>query len=727
MENLVQAIRQLHSGALTRLEFFAQLDQVLATARDSPVRLLEVLSEEHARAPLQAEVYVEVQRRIEHLIVSRQRMGTDDTLVQTRPGNYPGNFQDSYPGNYQGKSQDNSPRNNLGNHTSSYPGTKRAATESPSLPLAAQGAKDEPFGPEPERMKAVGDTLNGRFVLEECIGFGGMGTVYKALDLRKQEASDRNPYIAIKVLNVQFRGHPKSLIALQREARKAQSLAHANIVAVYDFDRDGAMVYLTMEYLSGKPLSLVLKAPGFSGMPYADALRIVTGMANALAYAHQRGFVHCDFKPGNVFLTDSGVVKVIDFGIARVFQKAEEAVDVTVFDPGSLGALTPAYASPEMLEHRDPDPRDDIYALGCITYELLTGHHPFNRLSAVQARDAGMRAQRPRHLGRRQWQGLKCALAFAREARTPTVARFLSQLGEASGNSRHAALAGSAAAIAAAAALVVWGGRTLWPYSARDASGPAAAPAVAVAPSAVAPAFTAAPATVPAPTADALAAALAAIPCSALVATVQGHAVAVSGYLPKVVGPARLRDKLAAMPGVASVALDVQQLDPDKCAVIDAFAPYWTAHRRAGGSARIRLAAAAAVPGTVLAEGDPLVVDVTTSAAPESFISVDYHSLDGNVVHLLPNPRARDNRAPANYTASIGSMGEWAVGKPFGSELIVLVTTPVPLFDALRPLTEPSADYLAAVTQRLRQVAARNGADKIAVDFVQISTRARKR
>jgi hypothetical protein len=577
-------------------------------------------------------------------------------------------------------------------------------------------------------MKAVGDTLNGRFVLEECIGFGGMGTVYKALDLRKQEASDRNPYIAIKVLNVQFRGHPKSLIALQREARKAQSLAHANIVAVYDFDRDGAMVYLTMEYLSGKPLSQVLKAPGFAGMPYPAALRIVTGMANALAYAHQRGFVHCDFKPGNVFLTDAGVVKVIDFGIARVFQKAEEAVDVTVFDPGSLGALTPAYASPEMLEHRDPDPRDDIYALGCITYELLTGHHPFNRLTAVQARDAGLRPQRPPRLGRRQWQGLKCALAFEREARTPTVERFLSQLGPASGSNRFAVLAGGAAAIAAAAVLAVMGARTLWPQPADDTS---ERPAQA-APAAVAPAPVAIPAPVPAPpapapTADALAIALAAIPCSALVATVHGHAVAVSGYLPKSMGPARLRDKLAAMPGVASVGLDVQQLDPDKCAVINAFAPYWIAHRRAGGGARIRLAGPYSAPGSVMVEGDPLVVDVTTSAAAESFISVDYYSLDGNVVHLLPNPKARDNRAPANYTASIGSMGEWAVGKPFGSELIVLLTTPVPLFDVFRPVTEPSADYLAAVAQQLRQVSARNGADKIAVDFMQISTRARKK
>ena len=85
----------------------------------------------------------------------------------------------------------------------------------------------------------MGDVLNGRFVLEERVGSGGMSTVYKALDRRKLEADDRNPYVAVKVLNVEFRSHPQSLIALQREAKKSQSLAHPNIVRVYDFDRDG--------------------------------------------------------------------------------------------------------------------------------------------------------------------------------------------------------------------------------------------------------------------------------------------------------------------------------------------------------------------------------------------------------------------------------------------------------------------------------------------------------
>jgi eukaryotic-like serine/threonine-protein kinase len=688
MDSFAHAIRQLQTGAMPRTEFFAQVDRVLENAPESVGRLLEVLSEEHARKPLPGEVYTEVQHRIERLIVARQSKGGDDTFVQTRPG----------------------------------ANTMRDAPHS----LPPRGGGPDP-DPEPERMKGVGDTLNNRFVLEECIGFGGMGTVYKALDLRKLEASDRKPYIAIKVLNVQFRGHPKSLIALQREARKAQALAHPNIVSVYDFDRDGAMVYLTMEYLKGKALSQVLRAPGFTGMPYPDALRIVTGMGHALAYAHEHGFVHCDFKPGNVFLTDSGIVKVIDFGIARVFQKTEEDVDVTVFDPGSLGALTPAYASPEMLEHLDPDPRDDIYALACIAYELLTGRHPFTGVSALQARGAGMKPQRPAGLARGPWHALKCGLALERNARTPTVERFLHDFGTGVSKARYRMMAGAAAGIVAAGALGMAG----WHYlhgqprtqaaSVPPAPTPAQAPLVDTpvpVPSAVAP-----PA--PAPTPAAVAAVLDRIPCAALAGTVDGHAVTVRGLLSMPPGPAGLKDQLAAMPGVTAVNLDVGQVQRDKCPVLSTLGPYWSAYRQAGGGATIRLAGEHGTDAR-LTEGDSLMVDVTTPAA-ESYVAVDYYSLDGSVTHLLPNARARDNRAPPNYTATIGSLGEWGIGKPFGAELVVLMTTPTPLFDAPRPVSEPAAGYLADVAGRLGRIRAAGGTGKVAVEFLQIHTGPRKR
>ena len=667
MDNLADTLHQFQSGALGQAELMARVDRLLANTPETVSSLLKTLNDAHRRAPLPAEIYGEVERRIAQAIEARQRqrVGDEETYVQTKP------------------------------------------LTPPTQPAGIAGA---PPGAPVERMKGVGDTLNGRFVLEECVGFGGMGTVYKALDLRKLEASDRHPYIAIKVLNVQFQGHPKSLIALQREARKAQTLAHPNIVAVYDFDRDGAMVYITMEYLSGKSLSQLLRAPDFRVLPFDDAMKIVNGMGKALAYAHERGFVHCDFKPANVVLTETGGVKVIDFGIARVFQKAEEDADVTVFDPGSLGALTPAYASPEMLENREPDPRDDIYALGCITYELLTGRHPFNRLSAIQARDAGLRPQRPPGLGNRQWRALRNALALRREARTPTVNGFLNEIGARDLRRRRPALIGAGAALAAgAAALTVFVAlRLLLPHH-------GAAP-VAQAPSAAVPA--------PAPTPAAVATILAGVPCSALVSAIDGRTVRVQGYLARSVGQARLKRMLAALPGTTRVDLALQEIGDDKCPLMGVLGRYWAAYRRAHGDATLRLNAASGKGGD-LAAGDTLMVDVVTPDF-QSYVTVDYFVLDGHVVHLLPNAAARENTAPPRYTATIGSLGNWVIGPPFGTEMLVLVATPVPLFDAVRPDAEDRTAYLRALDERLGSIARAHGAGAIAVDFLQITTHARR-
>jgi serine/threonine protein kinase len=712
MENLANTIRLFQTGAMGQAEFLAQVDRLLASSPKGASALLDALAKAHARAPLPPEVYAEVEQRIAQAIEAHQRLGAEDTYVQTRPG-------DERPG-YERRGQ-------------GTPGQERPL----SWPAAVAGTGGQ-GAPAPERMKGVGDTLNGRFVLEECIGFGGMGTVYKALDLRKLEASDRKPYIAIKVLNVQFQGHPKSLIALQREARKAQSLAHPNIVSVYDFDRDGSMVYLTMEYLEGGPLSQVLRAPNFRGMPFDDAMKIVTGMGKGLAYAHERGFVHCDFKPANVILTESGGVKVIDFGIARVFQKAEEDSDVTVFDPGSLGALTPAYASPEMLENREPDPRDDIYALGCITYELLTGRHPFNRLSATQARDAGMRPQRPPNLNHQQWRALRCALAFNRDARTPSVNRYLAEIGYRNPLMRPAVLGGAAAGVALLGliAVILLRGRSapeppaptrqVEPQvSVQAPREPPAPPPATRVPEVVAPAPAPAqptPVAPPPPTLASVASALGAVPCSALAPAVRERTVRVEGYLPRSYGQARLRSLLTALPGVSAVELALQEVDDNKCGVLGVLGRYWVAHRLAGGGAGIRLHPKG---GNQLVEGDTLMVDVTTPNF-ESYVTVDYFVLDGSVVHLLPNLRARENLAPARYTATVGSLGNWVIGRPFGNELLVMIATPTPPFGALRPESESAADYLRALDQQLAQISKARGPGAVAVEFLQISTKAKR-
>ena len=269
-----------------------------------------------------------------------------------------------------------------------------------------------------------GMCVKDRFVLREVIGAGGMGTVFKVTDLRKEEAGDANSDIAMKVLGPQFKDHPAALQILQQEAKKAQTLAHPNIITVYDFDRDGDTIYMIMEYLQGVTLDEIRKAAQPLGMPLGSVLPLVEGMAAALAYAHKKDIIHSDFKPGNVFITKDGVVKVLDFGIARARSSAGREPQAA-YDPGKLGALTPAYASCEMLEGGAPDPRDDIYALACITYELLAGRHPFQRTAADQARDAKLRPARIKGLSRRQWSALLRGLAFDREQRTADAAEFL--------------------------------------------------------------------------------------------------------------------------------------------------------------------------------------------------------------------------------------------------------------------------------------------------------------
>ncbi len=290
--------------------------------------------------------------------------------------------------------------------------------------------------------------LKNRFVLENVLGVGGMGVVYKAKDLRKVEARDRNPYLAVKILNDEFRKHPDAFIALQREARKSQSIAHPNIVNVHDFDRDGDVVFMTMEYLDGKPLDNLLRDHLGRGLKPQYAMEIFKGMCAALQHAHSERIVHADFKPGNVFVTRTGVTKVFDFGIARavaqvdsrllhhentlfsptVFAKnsaAASAPEESVFDPDTLGALTPNYASLEMLQGETPTVQDDIYALGIVTYELFAGSHPYQRVNALDAMARNIKPKRIKTLSRQQWKVLKSALAFHREDRPDSVYEFL--------------------------------------------------------------------------------------------------------------------------------------------------------------------------------------------------------------------------------------------------------------------------------------------------------------
>jgi len=289
-----------------------------------------------------------------------------------------------------------------------------------------------PPASEKPQLTSEKQILKGRFELESILGTGGMGVVYKARDRLKVEAQDRDPYVAIKVLSEEFKTHPEAFIALQRESRKAQRIAHPSTVKVYDFDRDGDIVFMTMEYMVGKPLDQMVRQYHATGLPRDDAWVILSGICSALAHAHHEKIVHSDFKPGNVFITDSGMAKIFDFGIARAVAKidrhAETPQDQTVFDPGGLGALTPAYASLEMLQGKTPDVRDDIYALGCVVYEIFTGEHPFDRIPADEAYKKKLKPRRITDISKPQWKAIEASLAFKREDRIESVDEFYRQL-----------------------------------------------------------------------------------------------------------------------------------------------------------------------------------------------------------------------------------------------------------------------------------------------------------
>jgi tRNA A-37 threonylcarbamoyl transferase component Bud32 len=287
--------------------------------------------------------------------------------------------------------------------------------------------RDQP-PPDPTDQLNPGDVIKDRFIIESVIGRGGMGVVYRARDRRKEEAKDRDPYVALKVLGEKFRRDPRMVIALQREARKAQTLAHPNITTVYDFDRDDERVYMTMEVLDGQSLDQVIRENP-QGLDKARALKIIRGLCLGLAYAHNKNIIHSDFKPSNVFLTTDDGAKILDFGIARATPAGDlEGSETTQFDAGELGALTPSYASVEMFAGKDPDPADDVYGLAVVAYQLLSGRHPFDYTPAPDALKAGTLPAHLKGLNRRESKALERGLAFDRESRSANAAAFLRDL-----------------------------------------------------------------------------------------------------------------------------------------------------------------------------------------------------------------------------------------------------------------------------------------------------------
>ena len=220
-------------------------------------------------------------------------------------------------------------------------------------------------------------TRLGPFEISALIGAGGMGEVYRAVDTNLKRA------VAIKVLPAAVSDDPDRLARFDREARVLASLNHPHIGAIYAVDQSSAVRALILELVEGVTLDQHLTRLGKGGgLPVAEALRIARQVADALEAAHEKGIIHRDLKPTNVKITPDGVVKVLDFGLARETGTHDRPEpDATSLALTQVGMIvgTVHYMSPEQTLGRGTDSRTDIWATGVVTLEMLTGHNPFSR------------------------------------------------------------------------------------------------------------------------------------------------------------------------------------------------------------------------------------------------------------------------------------------------------------------------------------------------------------
>lgn len=284
-------------------------------------------------------------------------------------------------------------------------------THNPGLHAPVERNQDAPEGP---RHKRLGMVLNGRYRIVSLIASGGMSDVYKAVDQNLEKAGSRDCMVALKVLRTSLTRDPGARSLLAREAAKSKRLSHPNIIRIHDLNHDGDNWFLVMELLEGEPLSRIIQRAKPNGLKWKGCVAVLRQVAEALSYSHSQGIVHADLKPSNIFFTREGRIKLLDFGVSRALQsqQPEDFLNPRTEDETSIYGYTPAYASPDLIDGKDPSPQDDLYALACISYELLSSRHPFDRQKLTMEELVSYKLKKPRSMPQRFWRVIKRNLRY---------------------------------------------------------------------------------------------------------------------------------------------------------------------------------------------------------------------------------------------------------------------------------------------------------------------------
>jgi serine/threonine protein kinase len=401
----------LSSGLCSAEEFLGAMRERFQGDREGNWEVLSLLDQYYRRGKIKSDLFHVLKSRLEDSALGRE----SEPAVPLSP----------QASNTVTAPATASPQAAPPSRQAAPPGPQAAPPGPQSVPSSPRAAPSSPRAAI--RTLAIGDVLRGRYRIQGVLGHGGMGTVFEAVDEYRLDLLTAGQRLAIKVLHTAVTERHELLSELQREFQNLQLLSHPNVVRVHEFDRDGDLAFFTMELLNGSLLSRVLSARNAVAMPRPYALAIIRDVGAAISHAHSRGVVHGDVNPQNIFITRDGELRVLDFGASHTLHRDIWNPD-TELQPHAPVA-TPGYASCQVLAGQRPDARDDIFAFACVSYVLLSGQHPFPKLTAVQAREQRVRIARPSGLSARQWGALKEGLRWDRDRRPSDVQQWLARFG----------------------------------------------------------------------------------------------------------------------------------------------------------------------------------------------------------------------------------------------------------------------------------------------------------